>query len=79
MEGRNIDMKTTDDGTHYSMKEDYPVWVCQLCGYTASGGKQFMCSTWHMGLCDVCGQNQPVTEPRDFYYPEFPKGGKNEA
>ena len=28
-------------------------------------------STYHNGICDVCLEFKPVTEDRDFYYPNF--------
>lgn len=59
-------------------------WVCQPCGYTANYltcllkyGKRphkpaYDISTWHRGFCDVCGSpSSLVTEPRDFFYPDF--------
>lgn len=49
----------------------YPNWVCQECGSKASKGKQFQVSTWHIGRCGHCGKIKEVTEPRDFFYPEF--------
>jgi hypothetical protein len=55
------------------MKKSYPNWVCQDCGRKASKGKQFKVSTWSKSKCDVCGQIKDVTEPRDFYYPDFDK------
>ena len=56
----------------FNMKEKkYPNWICQECGSKASKGKQFDVSTWHEGKCDVCGETKEVTEPRDFFYPEF--------
>jgi rRNA maturation protein Nop10 len=57
--------------------------VCTACGITANYltrlkkyGKpplkeQFEISTYHLGTCDVCGKNASVTEPRDFYNPDF--------
>jgi hypothetical protein len=48
-------------------------WVCQECGSKASK-KQFKVSTWHKGICGVCKKEKFVTEPRDFYHPDF--GGK---
>ena len=41
-------------------------WLCQDCGKRLSK-KQFDCSTWHKGKCDICGEEKDVTEPRDFY------------
>ena len=49
----------------------YPHWVCFDCGTKASKGKHFTVSTYRKGKCDVCGQIKPVTEARDFYYPDF--------
>ena len=54
----------------------YPKWICSLCGKKYSK-KQFQISTWHKGVCDVCGETADVTEPRDFYYPDF--SGKKEV
>lgn len=57
--------------------------VCTPCGITANYltclkkyGKppkkfHFTVSTYHDGVCDVCGQETTVTEPRDFFYPDF--------
>lgn len=28
-------------------------------------------STYHKGTCIVCGEMKPVTEERDFFYPEL--------
>jgi len=58
--------------------KNYPHWVCVDCGTKASGGKQFDCSTWHIGACEVCGKEIFVTEARDFYYPKF-KGFKDQT
>lgn len=52
-------------------------WVCFDCGKEAltfsenKGKKQFEVSTYHVNLCDVCGQQKYVTEARDFGYPKF--------
>lgn len=32
---------------------------------------KFAISTYHMGICDVCGKEKPITEARDFFYPDF--------
>lgn len=57
--------------------------VCSACGITANYltclkkyGKPpikpaFDVSTYHIGVCDVCGHERMVTEPRDFFYPNF--------
>lgn len=49
----------------------YPAWVCNDCGGKASGGRQFLISTYHTDTCGVCGEITACTEPRDFYYPKF--------
>ena len=56
----------------------YPEEVCNECGIKASkaAGNDppcFSVSTYHSGICEVCGEAKAVTEPRDFYYPEFYK------
>jgi hypothetical protein len=51
--------------------------VCFDCGKKAlslsinKNKKQFLCSTVHNGVCDVCKKHKPVTEARDFSYPIF--------
>jgi hypothetical protein len=49
----------------------YPSRVCQSCGDKASGTRVNLIATWHEGKCDVCGETEPVTEPRGFGDPEF--------
>jgi hypothetical protein len=31
----------------------------------------FTVSTYHKGTCDICEEETDVTEPRDFFYPDF--------
>lgn len=57
--------------------------VCTPCGITANYltclkkyGQppkkfQFEVSTYHEGVCGVCGQETTVTDPRDFFHPDF--------
>lgn len=57
--------------------------VCFPCGITANyltclkkygrPPKKFAfdVSTYHNGICDVCGHKDQVTETRDFFYPDF--------
>jgi len=57
--------------------------VCNNCGLEANrltclkkyGAEplkpKFDVSTYHLGKCDVCGKTHPVTEARDFFYPDF--------
>lgn len=57
--------------------------VCAPCGISANvttclykygmPPKQlaFSVSTFHVGTCDWCGEEKPVTEVRDFFYPDF--------
>ena len=57
----------------------YPHWVCYDCGIEAYKetskyrelGEPILISTYHVGRCHVCGKEKPVTEPRDFRYPNF--------
>ena len=63
--------------------KDYPINVCDKCGKEANRltclkkhGKEpwkikFSCSTYHKGICDVCGEETAVTEARDYFYPDF--------
>lgn len=57
--------------------------VCDDCGLEANRltclkrygaeplKKKFDISTYHQGKCDFCGKIKPITEVRDFFYPEF--------
>ena len=57
--------------------------VCVECGVSAnvltclkrySNRPNKLCfttSTYHEAKCDYCGELKPVTEVRDFFYPEF--------
>jgi len=57
--------------------------VCYDCGVTANyltclkkygklpDKKSFDYSTFHTGICQVCGEEVAVTEARDFFYPDF--------
>lgn len=45
--------------------KDYPSWTCWECG-SKHGKRSPRIATWHYGKCDVCGENNNVTEPRDF-------------
>ena len=53
--------------------ENYPRWVCRECGVKASRNVNniLQVSTYHTGICGVCGKEKDVTEPRDFLYPDF--------
>lgn len=42
-------------------------WVCRECGEYYGRERNTM-ATWHMGVCDLCGHADPVTEFRDFNY-----------
>ena len=55
--------------THRSdIAQEQPAWVCSECGNKYRAGEWFICSTWHIGECGVCGGKLPVTEPRDCGY-----------
>lgn len=57
--------------------------VCGECGISANvltclyrygaPPKQlaFSISTYHTGTCDWCGEKKPITEVRDFFFPDF--------
>lgn len=32
---------------------------------------KFQVSTYHKGICHVCGETKHITEARDFFYPDF--------
>jgi hypothetical protein len=53
---------------------EYPEWICHLCG-EKYGHRIPKEATWHWDECDVCGDQQAVTEPRDFGHlkPEWKK------
>lgn len=63
--------KAADQGKPHKLKP-YPVWVCRSCALAAGWkpGKPGV-STIHAGVCDVCGEWEYVTEPRDYGYPRF--------
>lgn len=46
-------------------------WICHDCG-TKYGKLRTSISTWHNNTCDYCKQEKPVTESRDYGYPELP-------
>ena len=56
--------------------KNYPRYVCAECGFKASVNMgndpvAFRASTFHTGICDICGKEGAITEPRDFFYPDF--------
>lgn len=53
------------------MKMKYPDYICYECGIKASKGKSYSISTWYMGKCPICEKEKPVTELRDFFYPQL--------
>ena len=77
-----LPMKTT------TMKNDINQ-VCYRCGVTANiltSLKKYktrphvlshQMSTYHLGICDVCDSVVAVTEPRDFFSPDFSLLQKN--
>lgn len=60
-----------------------PCNICYECGVAANVltcfkkyGKRperlsFATSTYHVDICDVCGERKDCTEPRDFFHPDF--------
>ena len=51
------------------MTDHYPNAICHACG-TDRGTHQRI-STYHAGVCGWCGEQRPVTEPRDYGYPPY--------
>jgi|GEM_PF-6860579 len=47
--------------------------ICNECG-DRHGTYRVSESTWHQGRCAWCGETKPVTDSRDFNYPEMPEG-----
>lgn len=57
--------------------------VCTECGIEANRltclkrygneptKKCFEVSTYHTGICDFCKEEKPITQTRDFFYPDF--------
>lgn len=42
-------------------------WVCSDCGLALSfTDRKGSLSTWHTGICSICGREKGVTESRDF-------------
>jgi len=55
------------------MKDDYPQWICSPCGHTHGPERPLLASYRVGGPCGWCGaEDVPVTEPRDFGYPDAP-------
>jgi hypothetical protein len=55
----------TDEELLYKLKNAYT--TCFDCGHK-NGVYSVGCSSVWEGECDVCGENKPVTESRDFAY-----------
>jgi hypothetical protein len=57
---KNAECKTQSDA-------EYPRWICRPCGWQYGRfPRMARISTWHEGICDICGTRGPVSEPRDF-------------
>ena len=55
----------------------YPTWICIVCAKNALTQEELKrlegsVSTFHYGICGVCGEMRSVTEPRDYNFPSFP-------
>ena len=60
-------------GTHGTIvSDDYPAWICADCGERHGRMSAGHISTWHRGTCGWCGEENDVTEPRDYGYPKMP-------
>lgn len=42
------------------------IWVCDKCAKKLKSQKKAQYSTYHNGVCDICEQETPVTESRDY-------------
>lgn len=42
-------------------------WVCIKCGLKY-GRRRTLVSTFHLGKCDICGEEKSITEIRDYNY-----------
>ena len=49
-------------------KKEMPDWICADCGNKYGSYPEGHLSTWHNGTCGICGEDKPVTEPRDYRY-----------
>lgn len=50
----------------------YPSWTCHDCAVKSGGSMpDGHIATWHEGKCGCCEETKPVTEPRDYRYPDF--------
>lgn len=57
----------------------YPAWICRDCGHRYGTVRDQHCATFHEperndpnDRCGWCGDRmRPLTEPRDYGYPEF--------
>ena len=55
---------------------EQPAWVCNNCGEKFGGwwkqrtyvGPSHHCASYHIGTCNVCNKEAPVTEARDYGY-----------
>ncbi len=47
----------------------YPAFICHTCGEEYGQPERVrkgLVSTFHFGLCDICGREDLLTEPRDY-------------
>lgn len=75
--------KTLEEPLLSPLPPSYPKQVCAECGISANvltclekygeRPKQlcYSVSTYHKGTCLYCFEEKQVTEPRDFFYPDF--------
>lgn len=47
-------------------KRDYPAWICGPCGERHGVRECNPVATWTPGVCECCGMEADVTEPRDY-------------
>lgn len=57
--------------TFSKIKVNKAYQVCGDCGSEHGNGRRDGVSTWHIDVCDICGDTRPVTEFRDFGYSKY--------
>jgi len=55
------------------IEKDYPSWICKECVTSQGCTNMKSLSTYHEGICGWCKEKKVVTEPRDYYYPLYPR------
>ena len=49
-------------------------WICDECGHRFGSPRGMIeYSTYHAGICEVCGEGKGVTASRNYGYPDLQK------